>query len=181
MRRDCQHFHFQSGGGPAPRARSSRPSACTLRAPQLFFSNIAPSCGCFSLERCPSAQSCQHTGGGCQCGRSKKSSRARLWQPALASCGSSSRRSKQTNLVTQLDAVWTQGESKRIKLTTAWSSIVLFMPLSILFVAVRRKWFSIRRFSRAPNIFFCFSTERGVVGNVLRSLFLIGVRVGMRC
>ena len=38
-----------------------------------------------------------------------------------------------------------------------------------------------RRFRRVPIIFFYFSTERGVVGNVLRSRFLMGVRDGMRC
>ena len=60
-------------------------------------------------------------------------------------------------------------------LTTAWSSRVLLVPLSILFVAVSLRWFSMRRFRRAPSIFFCFSTDRGVVGKVFLSFFL-GVR-----
>ena len=62
-----------------------------------------------------------------------------------------------------------------IRLTHAWSSKVVFMPLSILFVAVSRKWFSMSLLRRAPSIFFCFSTDRGVVGNVFLSLRL-GVR-----
>jgi len=49
------------------------------------------------------------------------------------------------------------------------------MPLSILLVAVNRKWFSIRRFRRPPSSFFYFSTDLGVVGKVLRSFFLVGV------
>ena len=104
LKRDCRRFHFQSVADPVRRARSSRPSACTLRAQLLSFLNNGPSCGCFSLGQCLFAQSSQRTGGECLCGHSKKSSRARLLLPVITSCDSSSRRSVQIDQMTQVDA-----------------------------------------------------------------------------
>ena len=66
-------------------------------------------------------------------------------------------------------------ESNDGLLTTALSRSVLLVDLSILLVAHSLRLFSIKRFSLADNIFFYFSTDLGVVGNVFLSFFLVGV------
>ena len=60
-------------------------------------------------------------------------------------------------------------------LTTAWSSRFLLVLLSILLVALSLRLFSMRRFRRVDKIFFCFSTDLGVVGKLFLSFFLVGV------